>query len=518
MSEQFDPQAAYDSAPRWVHEDTDPRSTLERLADHVGIHAVGNLKHHLADLTDTELLLLSGHPWYTLRPNQRLPIDEPGYRVFLCFPGRGWGKTHTVSSLVIAEAMADPHSRTAIIGPSLPVVVDVSLNGPSGILALCPPWFLPRVSKGERTLYWPNGATTKWISATAPDKLRGSQFSALFLEELVAWDRSTVIDALEECFRVLRHKTPRMIKQGLSARMICATTPKPTFAFLKLLELAGPNGLIVVNGDSRENRRNLDPAYADYIDRAVKTEQGRQEFLGILSFADLSGKKIFDKWDIDATRTAAPRDSYAYIDVMHDPVTGDPEKSKPGNKKRDCHGIAVVGYFPQLEPIDAPPREQRAIWYAHILHSESMKASESPSDVAKRVTDLAKAYSQRAEKYLSGKPKLAISAETNAGGKYIVNALRQHDQATPINSFRTKESKTDRALAIQPLTELKYVSIVGKQPKLEKQIRALSYGGPSTAHGADDVVDAVLLSLTRILLPKAKGLFVDSDKEEPAPE
>lgn len=504
----FAPQAAYDSAPRWKHEDTDPRSTLERLADHVGIHAVGNLKHHLGDLTDTELLLLSGHPWYTLRPNQRLPINEPTYRVYLLFPGRGWGKSHTVSSLIITEAMADPHARIGVVGPSLPVVKDVTLNGPSGILALCPPWFMPRVSKGERTLYFPNGAQCKWVSSTSPDKLRGSQFSILFLEELVAWDRATALDALDECFRTLRHKTPRMVKMGLPTRLICATTPKPAYAFTHLLKLAGDSGLAVVNGSTLENARNLDPAYIAHVKRTIHTTQGQQEFLGILSFADMTGRKVFDGWDIDATRASAPKEAYRLIHLVWDPVTGDSTKSAKGNRKRDNHGLAVVGYYTTTETVD---EKQVDVWHADILHTEEHKASESPSDVAKRLIDLAKAYAPRAEKYSSGRPKLSIEYESNAGGTFVGNAIRQHDQTTPVNSFRTKESKTDRALAIQPLAEIGTVHIVGKQPKLEKQIRAFAYGG-STAHAVDDCLDAVMLSLVRFLIPRSKGLL--KEKEE----
>src|SRR5690606_22838013 len=96
---------------------------------------------------------------------------------------------------------------------------------------------------------------------------------------------------------------------------------------------------------------------------------------------------IFGDIDLDALRLDGPADRYDLVSVTWDPVTGDPSTSEKKAKRRDKHGISVVGYRTEEDPETKDP-----ILKADILHTESHKAEESPSDVAERVVALWKSY------------------------------------------------------------------------------------------------------------------------------
>ena len=64
--------------------------------------------------------------------------------------------------------------RIALVGATAADVRDVMVEGPSGILAVCPPWDRPRYEPSKRRLTWPNGAVATTFTADEPDRLRGS--------------------------------------------------------------------------------------------------------------------------------------------------------------------------------------------------------------------------------------------------------------------------------------------------------------------------------------------------------
>ena len=499
-----DLDAIYRAIPRWSRPGPQ-RSELERLALHLGRAGVADLANQLQDLTPAEQVILAHHPRFALRPNQQLPIDDPNIRVIWASCGRGWGKGHAMSGAFVMEAMADPDARMALIAPSLPLAKNTNIWGPSGVLKLCPPWFTPRVSKGDRMLYFPNGAQLHWISGGTPDKIRGGQYSFTGLDELVAFERQTAVEALDEAFRTLRHVTPRMLELGLPARLMIATTPMPSEIFAALIRMR-PAKMVIIRGSTLENHQ-LDADYLAMARRMMKTAKGRLEYGGVLRFGDVMGRPVFDGIDLERLRKQAPEERYDLISVTWDPVTGDPSLSERRAKRRDQHGLAVVGYRAVLVPV--PDSEQPAlpvkVLKADILHTEAHKAAESPSAVAERVVALAKSYGARGKRTL-------ICYETNAGGKFVGSAIKQHDKKAQIWAFRTKTTKTDRALAVQPFMELEDVALVGAQPKLEAQIKAFVPGG-STNHAVDDVLDAVLLDLCNHLVPKSQARQEKKDPE-----
>jgi phage terminase large subunit-like protein len=78
-------------------------------------------------------------------------------------------------------------------------VRDVIVEGPSGLLAVAPPWCQPRFEPSKRRITWPDGARAVCLSGEEPERARGLNLDTLWADELACWQRAEstdVIDAL----------------------------------------------------------------------------------------------------------------------------------------------------------------------------------------------------------------------------------------------------------------------------------------------------------------------------------
>ena len=80
--------------------------------------------------------------------------------------------------------------RIAMVAPTAADARDTMVMGESGLLSVCPPWNRPIYQPSLRRLTWPNGAIALTYSAEEPDRLRGPNFDAAWLDETAAWDRA----------------------------------------------------------------------------------------------------------------------------------------------------------------------------------------------------------------------------------------------------------------------------------------------------------------------------------------
>ena len=90
------------------------------------------------------------------RASQRPPAGE--WRTFLILAGRGFGKTRSAAEWVRHRVETGAARRIALVGATAADVRDVMVEGPSGLLAVCPPWNRPRYEPSKRRLTWPGGA------------------------------------------------------------------------------------------------------------------------------------------------------------------------------------------------------------------------------------------------------------------------------------------------------------------------------------------------------------------------
>lgn len=484
-------QEILDGVPRFLAKGR--KSQLERLAQALGQAGIADMQRRLA-LSGPEILLLCRHPRFSLRPSQRFPLSEPGWKTLFVSAGRGFGKSHAASCAALEEAERDPSARIALVAPNLPMAKATNIWGPSGILALAPPWFTPEVFKGDRKLVFPNGAELTWVSASNPDKIRGGNFSLIIADELVAWDANTACEALDECYRTLRLVTPDLRRRGLGARLIITTTPRPSAVFAHLLETQAGLGLRMLTGSTFENARNLDKSYLAYVRRQFHTATGQIEFAGKLSFADLGLRPTFSEWDIDATRIEEPRERYTLIEVSWDPASGE---AKGPDKRRDKHGVVVVGYY----------KDEEGVTLADVLVSEEYDVKDhQPSDVAKRCVELSRGWEPHADRSV-------VAVEINAAGSFARSTIRSHDKRIRIRTYRSKSSKQQRTEAVAPLGAAGMIHILGRQPILERQIKRFA-GNGTTAKGSDDAVDAMCLTMVKHLVKRAVGALADGGESE----
>lgn len=62
---------------------------------------------------------------------------------------------------------------SVIVGPTYSEIVKNQVEGPSGILSLSPPWFMPKYEKAKRRLVWPTALAIRFLGEESPRWLGG---------------------------------------------------------------------------------------------------------------------------------------------------------------------------------------------------------------------------------------------------------------------------------------------------------------------------------------------------------
>jgi phage terminase large subunit-like protein len=232
----------------------------------------------------------TAYEWRVWARAKQLP--PPGNRSqWLICAGRGFGKTRTGSEFLRFYLERGLCGHAALIGRTAADLRDVLVEGPSGLLAIAPPWARPTYNPSKRRVTWPNGAYVTTYSAEEPDSLRGPQHDIAFGDELAAWPSIDVITNLQFGMRI-----------GAHPRVLYASTPRPTSAFRFVYN---DPSTVVVRGTTRENEENLATSFMEQIKaRFEGTRLGRQEIEGEL-LTDLPGA-LWSPELIDAAHSRAP--------------------------------------------------------------------------------------------------------------------------------------------------------------------------------------------------------------------
>jgi Terminase large subunit, T4likevirus-type, N-terminal len=214
------------------------------------------------------------------RPSQRPPAGE--WRTWLICAGRGFGKTRSAAEWVRHRVETGAARRIALVGATAADVRDVMVEGPSGLLAVCPPWARPRYEPSKRRLTWPGGAIATTFSADEPDRLRGPQSDCAWIDELAAFRYPAAVDNLLFGLRL-----------GADPRLCVTTTPKPVRL---VTDLVNDPTTAIARGSTYENRAHLAPSFFERIVTKYEgTRLGQQELLAeILEVGDGAWFKSFD--------------------------------------------------------------------------------------------------------------------------------------------------------------------------------------------------------------------------------
>ena len=352
------------------------------------------------------------------RPSQ---LEPPGnWRTWIILAGRGFGKTRSGAEWIRGQVESGYYSRVALVGATASDVRDVIVEGESGILAISSPTFRPKYEPSKRRLTWPNGAIATTFSADEPDRFRGPQHDAAWLDELAAWKYPEAYDQIQFGLRL-----------GKNPRQIITTTPRPT----KLIKsIIADNTTYVTRGSTYDNKDNLAPAFLEQIQKKYEgTRLGRQELNA--EILDDNPNALWNFSNIDEYRVYRAPITLSRVIVGIDPAV-------TNNDGSNETGIIVCGIGSDE--------------HGYVLADRTL--SSSPEEWARAAVH---AY------YEFGADR--IVGEVNNGGDMIEAVIRNVDKNVAYTSVRATKGKAIRAEPIAALYEQGRMHHVGYFPKLEDQ-------------------------------------------------
>ena len=409
----------------------------------------------LTALSPTEQTWLLHHWPLWARPKQAPPPGD--WRVWLLMAGRGFGKTRAGAEWVrwLANGPTDPlraaadsaaGGRIALVGDTFDDVRHVMVEGPSGILAVCPPHQRPQWYRSQRQLVWSSGVVASCFSAADPEQLRGPEFAFVWADEIAKWAYPSAWDNLMLALRT-----------GLHPRALATTTPRPK---TWLSQLAAAPDTALVQGSTAENEANLAPTFlAAMQSRFADTALARQELDGVL--LDEAPGALWSRRQL-ATKCHAPppRSQLQRVVIGVDPAIGGPGET----------GIIIVGKDGEGQ-----------IW---VLADESC---DGPPDVW--ISALTTSFHRwRAE---------TVIAEINQGGNLIRTLLAQNGTPLPLREVRAMRAKAIRAEPVAAAYARGQVRHATSFDALEDQMCACIPGQRQTP--SPDRLDALVWAVNALL-------------------
>jgi phage terminase large subunit-like protein len=300
------------------------------------------------------------------------------------------------------------------------------IQGESGIMATAPAWFRPVYESSKRKLTWPNGAIAYAYSAEEPERLRGPQQGAGWLDEMCAWKY------MRDTWDMYQFG----LRLGEKPITIITTTPKPT----KLLkEIVADEGTVMTKGSTYDNLENLAPTFAKTVVAKYEgTRLGRQELNA--EILDDNPDALWTSEMIELHRISFDNcPDLIKLGVAVDPaVTANKDSDETGII---CGGVAYIG----------------EVLHGYILEDASLKAK--PEAWARAAVREYKAY--EADR---------IVAEVNNGGDLVEANLRSINADVSYQAVRASRGKAVRAEPVSSLYEQGRIHHVGTHGKLEDQM------------------------------------------------
>jgi phage terminase large subunit-like protein len=351
--------------------------------------------------------------------------------------------------------------RIALVAATSADCRDVIVEGESGMLRCAPPWDRPEYEPSKRRLTWRNGATATLFSAEEPDRLRGPQFDAAYVDELAAWPH---LGSAGNAWDMLQFA----LRLGASPRVVITTTPRP----LQIVRdfLADPT-CVVTRGTTMDNAANLAPQFVDQIlSRYEGTRLYQQEVEGRL-LEDVAGAILSSELIAELRVPEAPA-SMGRVVVGVDPAITSGDSA-------DHTGIVVAG-------LDSD---------GDLYALEDLSCQLGPAGWARRVVD---AYRKHGADL--------IVAERNQGGLMVEHTLRSVADV-PIKLVNATRGKHVRAEPILARFEQRRAHTVAGLGKLEEQLVAFTPAGYE-ADDSPDSADAFVWAATELTTSPGAQVFI----------
>ncbi len=410
----------------------------------------------LASLTEAqaEELLWDWQAW--ARPSQLPPPGD--WKTWIILAGRGAGKTRSGAEWVRGKAKAGC-GRIALIAPTAGDARDTMVEGESGLLAVC--WDKDKDHRGQemgRPLYepskrrvtWDNGAQAVLFSAEEPERLRGPQHDAAWMDELAAWTR------MQETWDMAAFG----LRLGKHPQAMVTTTPKPSQLLRRLLQ---DESTVTTRGSTFDNAANLAPSFLDAVrERYEGTRLGRQEL-----YAEVLDDVPGALWTREMIRHGdMPEMKRIVVGVDPSGASGDPDEGS------DDIGIVVAG-----KGVDG-----------RFYVIEDATCVLGPAGWARR--SVARYREHAADR---------IVAERNFGGAMVESNIRTVDPLVPVKLVTASRGKAVRAEPIAALYEQGRVTHAKGLEALEDQMMHMTLSG-YVGEGSPDRLDAMVWALSELAL------------------
>ncbi len=436
---------------------------LRSGADWLASRPQAQIEAFLADLGENAILALPYLFDFWAMEHQRPPQGD--WKTWVILGGRGAGKTRAGAEWVRAEVEGPKPldrgraQRVALVGETIDQVREVMVFGDSGILACSPPDRRPRWEAGRKQLVWSNGAVAQAFSAFDPDRLRGPQFDAAWVDELAKWKKARATwDMLQFGLRL-----------GSSPRQVVTTTPQNNAV---LREILGAPATVVTSAPTWANRAYLARSFLEEVrSKYGGTRLGRQELEG--EMLRESDGALWSGAMIEAARVDAIEEFDRVVVAVDPPVSG--------HQRSDECGIVVVGAVTK-----GPVGE----WRACVLADESLRGASPQKWAAAAV----RAYHEY------GADRLV--AEVNQGGDLVEAVVRQIDPLVSYRGVRASRGKVARAEPVAALYEQGRVRHVRGLAALEDQMVLMTSRG-FEGRGSPDRVDALVWALSDLIIGRA---------------
>jgi len=152
-----------------------------------------------------------------------------------------------------------------LIAPTTADIRDVMVEGPSGLLAIAPPWCRPRFESSKRRVQWPNGARAICLSGEEPERARGLNVDTLWADELACWQRAESTWDLAML----------ALRAGTNPQALITTTPRRVAVLRRILTEAST---VQTTETTFANQAHLPPEFLTQIVGLYEnTRLGRQE-------------------------------------------------------------------------------------------------------------------------------------------------------------------------------------------------------------------------------------------------
>ena len=197
------------------------------------------------------------------RPSQRPPAGD--WRVWGYVAGRGAGKTRAGACWIQHRVEAGIMKLGCLIAPTTADIRDVMVEGPSGLLAVAPPWCRPRFEPSKRRVEWPNGARAVCLSGEEPERARGLNIDTLWADELACWQRAESTWDLAML----------ALRAGTNPQALITTTPRRVAVLRRILAEATT---VQTTDTTYANQAHLPREFlAQIVGLYENTRLGRQE-------------------------------------------------------------------------------------------------------------------------------------------------------------------------------------------------------------------------------------------------